>query len=624
LTSPGIYARARPDLVSNLPLFLRRRGDGGEVARAALAALLLGFAISTTAMAAEVELRVNLEPEVIGVDETATFSIEAHGEDLSNLRFRPSFEMENLEVISGPNRYEDLRYADGKLSRTFRLSWDVRPLGTGKAGVRSITLQIRDEIVQLQPREIQVRREPTRPARPTRRALAEDAPDPFEEFFGRMRRPWRQEPAPPQVFLRAETVPAQPVVGQQVVYTLYLYTREDIAALSPSGVPTFRGFWVRDLALPQQLPTEMVEVDGRRYGRVALLRKALFPLRSGHFAVEPAVVDLTVQRYDRNLFFGAPIARPEQLRLQTEGQSIDVRPLPPAPPGFGGAVGQLALTAELQPKQVRLGEAATLSVRLSGVGNLQGVREPKLEPPAGVTVYPPQQEGKEEVFGTTVRGTRTWKYVVVPDRAGRYTVEAPKVTYFDPAARQYRVAASPDLGLTALPRPASSAESAGSGNSEPHGIRTAALSPRGLAGRRWTGLLPWLFILPWGLALMVTLARRRGHAAAPTTGSSPASRTLEESLRQAETEARPRQVALGLEDAWRKLLTERWGLPQGAAPARWRELLAARRVDAGILDDLGHLVDDLQYLRYAPQLSATDALRAEVISRSRRLLRRLS
>jgi len=29
-------------------------------------------------------------------------------------------------------------------------------------------------------------------------------------------------------------------------------------------------------------------------------------------------------------------------------------------------------------------------------------------------------------------------------------------------------------------------------------------------------------------------------------------------------------------------------------------------------------------LRYAPQLSATGALRAEVISRSRRLLRRLS
>jgi hypothetical protein len=608
-----------------------------RVRQRALAALpvglLLGLAIPTIipakAMAAEVELRVNLEPEVIGVDETATFSIEAHGEDLSNLRFRPSFEMDNLEVISGPNRYEDLRYADGKLSRTFRLSWEVRPLGTGRAGVRSITLQIRDETVQLQSREIHVRQQPTRQAR---RALAgEDQPDPFEEFFGRMRRPWRQEPAPPQVFLRSEIQPSRPVVGQQVVYTLYLYTREDIAALSPSGVPTFRGFWVQDLPLPQQLPTEMVEVDGRRYGRVPLLRKAIFPLRPGQFAVEPAVVDLTVQRYERNLFFGAPIARPEQLRLQTEGQSIDVRPLPPAPPGFGGAVGQLALSAELQPKEVRLGEAATLSVRLSGVGNLQGAREPKLAMPAGVTVYPPQQEGKDEVFGTTVRGTRTWKYVVVPDRAGRYTLEAPEVTYFDPVSRRYQVATSPDLGLTALPRATSSAESAGSGSSEPHGIRTAALSPRGLAGRQWTGLLPWLFILPWGLALVVTLARRRGHAAlaggtsagrSSSTGSA-AARALEERLRQAETEERPRQVALGLEDAWRDLLTERWGLPPGAPPARWRELLAARRVDAGILDELGCLVDDLQYLRYAPQLSATGALQAEVVSRSRRLLRRL-
>jgi hypothetical protein len=577
---------------------------------------------SLPAAAAEVEVRVRLEPEVIGVDETATFTIEVHGEGFSSLRFQPSFVMDNLEIVSGPSQYEDMRWANGSLSRTLRYAWEVRPLGIGRGRVRDISIRMQDNVVQLQSREVRVRRESTQQA--SREADEEE--DPFQQFFGRMPRPWRREPERPEVFLRADVQPQQPVVGQQVLYTLYLYTREDIAALSPSGVPTFRGFWVQDIPIPQQLPTEMVEIDGRRYGRVPLLRKALFPLRPGRFKVEPATVDLTVQRYDRDFFFRPPIARPESLRLQTEAQSIAVQPLPAAPPGFAGAVGQLALAAELQPEQVRLGEAATLTVRLSGTGNLQGIPEPAVEPPRGLTVYPPQQEGKDGVAGNQVRGSRTWKYVVVPDRAGRYKLETPEITYFDPASRQYRVAASPDLALTALPRATAGAQEAagtsGGGSVEPHGIRTVV--PSRASGILPGGeLMPWLFALPWGLALVVTLIRRRSlnGDSAPVVS---AANGFEEKLRQAEAEERPRQMALRVEEAWRELLAGRWGVPAETPPSHWRETLAVRKVPAEALTDLDGLVEDLQYLRYAPQLSATNALRAEVIARSRRLLRRMS
>jgi hypothetical protein len=576
---------------------------------------VLGVLAPRSAAADEVDVRVRLEPEVIGVEETATFSIEVHGEGFTSLLFRPSFELDNLEIVSGPSRHEDMRFANRTLSRTLRLSWEVRPLGIGKARVHDILLQMNGNAVQLQPREIRVRREPTQQARQSYGADDED--DPFAQFFGRMPQ-LRRRPEEPEVFLRAEVQPRQPVVGQQMLYSLYLYTREDIAALSTSGVPAFRGFWVQDIPIPQHITTQMVEIGGRRYGRVPLIRKALFPLRPGRYRVEPAAVDLTVQRYDREFFFGPPIARPEALRLQTEEQWVSVQPLPPAPPGFGGAVGQLSLSAELQPKEIRLGEAATLTVRLAGTGNLQGVAEPRIEMPRGVTVHPPQQEGKEEVADGQVRGSRTWKYAVVPERAGRYTLETPEITYFDPATRRYRVAASPDLRLAALPA-ARQGEVGGSG---PHGIRTAA-SSRDLPGRRWTGgLLPWLFLLPWGLALVVTLARRRTRDGVPPPTVGPGG--VEEKLREAESEERPRQAALRIEEAWREALAGRWGVPPATPPARWREALAGKKPPAEILDELGRVIEDLQYLRHAPQLSATESLRTEVIARSRRLLRRMS
>ena len=82
--------------------------------------------------------------------------------------------------------------------------------------------------------------------------------------------------------------------------------------------------------------------------------------------------------------------------------------------------------------------------------------------------------------------------------------------------------------------------------------------------------------------------------------------------------------AVRIEEAWRDLLQSRWGVPREAPPSRWRELLAGQGVEAEALDELDLLIEDLQYLRFAPQLSTTDALRADALARCRRLLRRLS
>src|SRR6185295_6499344 len=176
--------------------------------------------------------------------------------------------------------------------------------------------------------------------------------------------------------------------------------------------------------------------------------------------------------------------------------------------------------------------------------------------------------------GNTVRDSRIWRYVIVAGRAGRYTLRAPEIPYFDPASGRYQVAAAPDLALRALPRPAEALATGGGG--APHGIHAAVLPARMFLGRRWTSLLPWLFALPWGLALVVTLARRHAGSDKPLAGRSGAARKLAAGLRQAETEERPQQVAARIEESWRGFLTERWDIPAVAPPSRWPELLASR------------------------------------------------
>lgn len=576
-------------------------------------ALLPLLALLTALPAAADEIRVDarLEPSVIGLGETATLTFEARVAGVERPQFRPDFEFENLQIIAGPFRSDDVRYVNGAISRSFRVSYRVRPLATGRARVHSIVLYLPSQTVEMEDRVIGVQDEPTGEGESEQET---GFADPLERLFGRPFLP-RRKPRGPAVFLRSEITPERPYVGQQALYTVHLYTRDDISSIMPRELPTFRGFWVRDIPLPSSSSADMVDVGGVRYARVPLLQKALFPLRAGRHTIEPSKVDL-VARVIEQRFFGPPMSHSEQVRLSTAPQYIEVRPLPAPPPEFSGTVGQIGLKARIEPPQLRVGEAATLTVTLSGRGNLQSLAEPRIAPPDGLTLYPPQQQSEDQTHGTTVSGERTWSYVVVPDRAGRFTMRVPEVSYFDPSNVAYRVAAAPSLEIRALPR----LSAAGLG--EPHPVHTAAIATA--AGRfgGWTRWAPWLFALPWGIAFVAFLARRRRPEKSAALVA-PAEDAVEQRLREAETETRSRQAAARIEEAWREFLAVRWEVPPGASPARWSEALAARGAEPAATAELLRLAEDLHYLRYAPQLSETGDLVTEAVDRSRRLLRRL-
>jgi len=573
--------------------------------------MVLGVLVVLPAHAAEVRVRATLEPERIGIDETATLTIEVRGGGFRGVRFRPYFELDNFEVVGGPIEHEEILLGNGRLARSIRISWKLRAISTGRARIQGLRIRVGDEVVSLGSREALVQDEPTGLSDPS----GDEEEDPLDRIFGRWEPAWRDRTwRRPDAFLRAEIRPLQPVVGQQMVYTVYLYTLSDVAAVAPSAPQDFQGFWVRDIPQPTKLPTDMVEVEGKRYGRVVLVQKALFPLRPGHHEIQPAEMDLVVRTIERS-FFGPPISRPEQLHLRTPAMPIEVQPLPPAPPGFTGAVGRMALAATVEPAELRMGEAATLTLTLSGEGNLQGLPEPPMPEIAGLEVLPPQQDGEDRISGTVVRGSRTWTYSVVPKKTGTYRLELPGIPYFDPAAKKYELAKVEPVRVTALPAPA---------EPRPRPVAAAVKAPASRLADGWPKPWAWLLAVPGVLALVLLLARRRnGAAPAGRVTDREARHRLEHALKEAGQESRPRQAAARIEEAWRELLAERWEIPPGTPSTRWADLLESRGADPGAARELVRLADDLHYLRYAPQLSTCDSMTGEVLERCRKLLRKL-
>ncbi|HVF62262.1 MAG TPA: BatD family protein [Thermoanaerobaculia bacterium] len=584
------------------------------VAFLAFVAVLAAF--SSPALAGELETSIRLTPERIGLAETATLEIEARRSGFGRLRFQPEFELDNLELVSGPYEMSETSSINGAFARSLRLAWQLRPLGTGRAAVHAVRLRVGGGVVDLPAQFIEVQEEPAGLAAPRR--VQPRPRDAWERFFGGNPFEGLGRPDRPRVFLDAEVAPERPYAGQQAVYTLYLYTRDDVDAIQPKSLPEFRGFWVRELPLAQRLPTEMVEVDGVRYGRVVLFKKAIFALRPGRHELAPSVMELIVRVGERR-FFGPPMTRPEQLTASSPPVAVEVRALPPAPVGFSGAVGRLELAARLEPQELAVGEAATLTLTLAGDGNLQGVRAPELPERRYLEVFPPQQQAEEEIREETVRGRRSWSWVVVPERAGRYALNLPEVPFFDPQTASYRLASAPVVELAVRPAEPGSAAAA----ARLHSIRSAALPPE--PARRFDErLLPWLFALPWvGVVAGIVWRRNGGRAGhGRVRGGAPA-KVLAGRLREAEGEERPRQAAARIEEAWRDYLAARWNLPPGTASTVWAEKLAAQGAEREAARELVQLADDLHYLRYAPQLSATETLRREAVERSRRLLRRL-
>ena len=586
--------------------------------RAPFSCGLLGLLLTAMAAPAQpLEVDLQLEPgDVIGLEELAILSLKIGSADRLGADPVPSFELENLEIAAGPSKATSLRFINSAATRTLTFTWHLQPQAIGQARIHSGALRVGEAEVELPERRLEV--VATAPADRRQRRPRDTFQDPFlpedpfeSPFDNRPRQRVRQSIEPPKIYLTVEAVPADPYVGEQVLYTLYLFTQADVRSVNPEQLPDFKGFWSRVIPQPDQLQPDMLILDGERIGKVVLLQRALFPRRAGRFEIGPVSAKLTAMMPDPGRF-ASPLPRSREIVRSSRPVTLQVRPLPPPPPGFRGAVGRLRIAAELAPTELEVGEAATLTVTLAGTGHLQGLQPPQLPEMPGIEVFPPQQQSSESVRRQNVSGERNWSFVLMPEKPGRWELPPIVVPYFDPRDELYHTAAAETPSLTVV---AATRLAPASGETvELRSVRSAAL-PTG-SGPDASGWHAWLFGVPWGLAVLVFLARRRAPSRHPTDR-----RRLLERLQQAAAEPRPRQAAAEIEDAWRDFLQDRWGLPPGTPSTRWGVLLIDLGVRPKAADDLVKLADDLHYLRYAPKLSSTTDLRQELVERSRRLVR---
>ncbi|HEU4523910.1 MAG TPA: BatD family protein [Gemmatimonadales bacterium] len=207
--------------------------------------------------------------------------------------------------------------------------------------------------------------------------------------------------------------------------------------------PVIDGVWSYPQATPAGIAATR-SIGGRWYD-LFVAHQVVFPLLPGTVVVPRAT-----------LKYSTPVAlqffsQEERYALSSKAETLAVAALPDAgrPIGFGGAIGAgLTLERRVSPRVARVGEGVMVELTLSGEGNTALWPSPDLEWGAGARAYSDKVEERVGVTEGRVGGTKTFRYLVVPDSAGSLALPAVSYPYFDLAGGRYLAAT---LAATAIP-----------------------------------------------------------------------------------------------------------------------------------------------------------------------------
>ena len=374
-------------------------------------------------------------PNIVGSDEQFNVTFIIEGEDRpSNFNWNPG---DDFTLVWGPQRGEStsIRVINGKRSKSsqFTYTYILAPKKTGKFELPAATAKMKGETITSVQAAVEV--------------LASDSSASAQSGASSGN---TQQTKPSgtisskDLFLKFTVSRTSAVVGQPLTAELKLYQNVDIAGFEGAKFPAFNGFWSQETAAPNNINFQREEVDGRLYNSALLRRYVLIPQQVGNLVIDPAelvcLVNVRRPSHGNSIFdsFFDDNTMTVRKRVTTPAVHVHVNPLPSgAPATFGGGVGSFRISASLSKDQLKMHEATSLTVTVSGRGNVSLLEAPKVNFPADMDVYDTKTtENTDKTTGGT-SGSKVFEYPFIPRSHGEFTIAPIEYSYYDVNAGKY-------------------------------------------------------------------------------------------------------------------------------------------------------------------------------------------
>lgn len=441
------------------------------------------------------------------------------------------------------------------------------------------------------------------------------------------------------IYVKAWLDKSEAFVGEPVVLTYTVYTRLPATYKGFEKEPEITGFWIEEFPPDRNAPKTDKILNGSRYVVADVRRLALFGTEPGVFTIDPGVLSSTVEVRDQqafntffssNIFGRRTVVQPSMLThvfskpLPTEKVTLTVKALPTQgrPASFNGAVGEYAIESSLDKAAAEEGEAVTYKVRIYGQGNLNTVEPPALPELDHFKIYDSSSATNISKDRRVVEGQKVTETVLVPKKAGAYTIPALDFSFFDPRTRtfkQLQTKAHP-LGVRpgrpeapasgAPPQPSQTAPAQSAPRQLDKDIRYVKMHDPGprpidgrVAGSPWlAGYLAAVTLLGWFFAHLGRL-RARASLDAKAQRIRRSSRVARERLRNASRMLKPGEQDRFYAELYKAVhgyFVHRLGLSgHFAEEPEIRAKLTELGVDAERLRDLSELLEEVSMGRFA-------------------------
>lgn len=254
-----------------------------------------------------------------------------------------------------------------------------------------------------------------------------------------------------EIFLEVKATPEQPYVQSQVVYTVRLYRRVDVAQAELSE-PELADAVIEKLGEDSNYNTV---VNGVSY-LVTERKYAIFPQKSGVMNIKPLSLTAAVivdRQPDFRDFFGSRMTKTK--RVLSKEITLNVKP---APASFIGknwlAAEKLELTQEWSgdSQQMKVGEPLTRTLTLQGVGTTVG-QLPELsaiKTDANFKAYPDQPVLNEQKLADGITASRQEKIALIPSKAGKHVLPVIEVPWFNTKTQTMEIARIPETTINVV------------------------------------------------------------------------------------------------------------------------------------------------------------------------------
>lgn len=394
-------------------------------------------------------------PMIVGVGEPfrVEFTLNAKPDDKSFVA--PSFE--GFSVLAGPSvsHGSSMQIVNGSMTKSFSysISYVLQASKVGHITIGVATIAVDGKSYSTRKTPIEVRQNQSEAAESNQQQEQQS----LEQRAS-------QQLAEDDLMLRLSVSRSSVYKGEPVRAVLKLYSRVNVVGSEGAKIPSFDGFWSQALECEQGPFRETL--GGKVYDAYNLGEYILYPQQSGKITIEPAKITIIAQMFVRNnrprnsFFDNTHDIYNLRRELRSPAVVIDVKPFPAgAPASFTGAVGRYTMEANISSANIAANSAANVDVKISGLGNIAFLQEPKLQLPTSFELYDVKSTEQIRTTASGSTGFRRFEYPFIARAEGDYTIAPVEFTYFSPESGEYVTLTSDYFAITVAPDTKSTASS---------------------------------------------------------------------------------------------------------------------------------------------------------------------